>query len=544
MRTRACIIKKNSEQGLYFSGICRRTKALKNTTNFYIRNTYTGIVKSPEERTHNETEVLHFVFTGIQKYNARKEELYVRDMWKARLTGGLRGHTAAMRAVRRAKPAAYPSPENRILSYEVLDAVFKFTDNPDYRRLPAQVNQAAMKKTFKDWKGYFSALKDWRTDPGKYRAKPCIPGYIRTGGATACFTNQTAKLWLRSGGKGNILSFPDTEVTAACGSIPGTYIRTEVKPYHGDYRLLVTYDDKAESPEAPENPARILGIDLGVDNLIAAAGNYGSAPFLIKGGYMKSLNRWFNKERARLLSELTSGSDSRHSVKDSKKLDAVSRKRDERIRDFFYKCAHFICRRAAKDGVEVIVIGHNKGIKDGVGFRKKDNQNFVCIPETKLIRILENVGARYGLPVVVTEESYTSQASVMNLDVIPVYGKEGADKVHFSGKRIKRGLYRTKDGYELNADVNGAANIIRKVYPDAFKEVKDFSYLWKTTEAVGYRDICKVLPVSEKRNTGKRPRPGKNSRRRHFMRSVRRKELKEAFPKKKAFQKESLKKAS
>ena len=145
MRTRACIIKKSSEQSLYFRDICRRTKALRNTTNFYIRNTYTGIVKSPEERTHNETEVLHFVFTGIQKYNARREELYVRDMRKARLTGGLRGHTAAMRAVRRAKSAAYPSRENRMLSYEILDAVFKFTDNPDYRRLPAQVNQAAMK---------------------------------------------------------------------------------------------------------------------------------------------------------------------------------------------------------------------------------------------------------------------------------------------------------------------------------------------------------------------------------------------------------------
>ena len=544
MRTRACIIKKGSEQGLYFSDICRRTKALRNTTNFYIRNTYTGIVKSPEERTHNETEVLHFVFTGIQKYNARKEELYVRDMWKARLTSGLRGHTAAMRAVRRAKPAAYPSRGNRMLSYEVLNAVFKFSDNPDYRRLPAQVNQAAMKKTFKDWKSYFSALKDWRTSPGKYRAKPCIPGYIRTVGATACFTNQTAKLWLRSNGKGNVLSFPDTEVTAVCGSIPGTYIRTEVKPYHGDYRLLVTYDDEAESPEAPENPARILGIDLGVDNLIAAAGNYGGTPFLIKGGYMKSMNQWFNKQRARLLSELTKGKDSSHSIKNSKRLDAVSRKRDERIRDFFYKCAHFICRRAAKDGVEVIVIGHNKGIKDGVGFRKKDNQNFVSIPELKLMRILEHIAVQYGIPVVITEESYTSQASVIDLDAIPVYGKEGADKAPFSGKRVKRGLYRTKDGYELNADVNGAANIIRKAYPDAFKDVKDFSYLWKTTEAVGYRDIYKVLPVSGRSDTGKRPRPGKNSRRRHFMRSAKRRELKKVFPKIKAVLKDGFKTAS
>ena len=543
MRTRACIIKKNSEQGLYFSNICRRTKALRNTTNFYIRNTYTGIAKSPEERTHNETEVLHFVFTGIQKYNARKEELYVRDMWKARLTGGLRGHTAAMRAVRRAKSAAYPSRENRMLSYEILDTVFKFTDNQDYRRLPAQVNQAAMKKTFRDWKGYFAALADWKRDPGKYKARPQIPGYIQSEETTACFTNQTAKLWVKANGK-NIISFIGTKVTAGCGSIPGTYIRTEVKPYHGDYRLLITYDNKAESPEAPENPARILGIDLGVDNLIAAAGNYGSVPFLIKGGYMKSMNQWFNKQRARLLSELTKGKNSSHSIKNSKRLDAISRKRDERIRDFFCKCAHYICRRAVKDGVEVIVIGHNKGIKNGVGFRKKDNQNFVCIPELKLIGILEHTAVQYGIPVVVTEESYTSKASAVDRDEIRVYGSRDTDKVLFSGKRVKRGLYRTKDGCELNADVNGAANIIRKAYPDAFRDVKDFSYLWKTTEAVRYRDIYKVLPVSEKRNAGKRPRPGKDSRRRHFMRSIRRRELKEAFPKIKASTKEGLKTAS
>ena len=87
----------------------------------YIRNTYTGIVKSQEEHTRNETEVLHFVFTGIQKYNARKEELYVRDMWKARLTGGLRRHTAAMKAIRRVNHA-YPSPKNRMLDYEALNA--------------------------------------------------------------------------------------------------------------------------------------------------------------------------------------------------------------------------------------------------------------------------------------------------------------------------------------------------------------------------------------------------------------------------------------
>lgn len=541
MRTRACIIRKDSKAGRYFSDICCKSKALRNTTNFYIRNTYTGIMKSPEERTDNEKEVLHNVVTGIKMYNEHKLVLFKKDIWKARLTGGLGGHTAVLKAFKRSEPVRYPSRENRMLTYEVLDAVFKFTKDPVYYSLPAQVNQNAMRKTFKAWKGYFSAQKDWKKHPGKYKAKPGIPGYIRTEGATAWFTNQTAKLTEKENGEGHVLSFIDTEVTVGCGRIPGKYIKTEVKPYHGEYRLLVTYDDKAGSPEVPKHPERILGIDPGVNNFLAIANNYGETPYLIKGGAIKSWNQWYNRKRSALMKQLTKGKDSRHSIKDSHRLDALSRKRDERMRDFFYKCAHFICRRAQKDKVEVIVCGHNDGVKDGVGFKKKDNQNFVCIPERMFLKILEHVGAQYGIPVVIREESYTSQASVIGLDDIPTYGEEDGKTYDFSGKRIRRGLYRTKDGTILNADINGAANTIRKEYTEAFRDVTDFSYLWKTTEVIRYRDIYRIKPAAEKKDTGRRSRPGRKSRKRHFARAVRRRELKEAFPKKKA---EIKKKAS
>ena len=533
MKTRTCIIKKDTPAGRYFGDICRWSKALRNTTNFYIRNTYTGIMKSPEERTNNETEVLHDVFTGIQKYNEHKKVLLERDLRKAKREDGSMDPEAVRKALARAEPVPYPSEKNRMLTYKVLDAVFRFTGNPDYRRLPAQVNQNAMKKTFQSWKGYFAALRDWKENPGKYTAKPRIPGYIRTEETTASFTNQTARL--RDTGKGCVLSFIGTGVTAGCGDIPGTYIKTEVQPYHGEYRLLVTYDDKAESPEVPERPVRIYGIDMGVDNFIAAANNFGGTPFLIKGGAVKSWNQWYNKKRAALMSELTKGKDSRRSVKNSRRLDALSGKRAERMRDFFYKCAHHVCRRAVKERVEVIVCGHNDRIKDGIDFRKKDNQNFVSIPERKFLEILAHVGAQYGIPVVIREESYTSQASAADLDDIPAYGKEDGKAHNFSGKRIKRGLYRTRDGHVLNADINGAANILRKEYPGAFRDVTDFSYLWKTTEAVGYRDIYKVVPEGEKEETGKRNRPGRGSRKRHFMRAARRRELKEAFPNKETF---------
>ena len=172
MKTRTCIIRKDTPAGLYFGDICRKTKALRNTTNFYIRNTYTGIAKSPEERTHHETEVLHYVFTGIQKYNVHKEALFFRDLKKARKKCGLAGEAVVNRSLHRTMETPYPSVKRRMLTYETLDAVFKFTKNRDYYRLPAQVNQNAMRKTFQSWKGYFAALKDWKADPEKYEEVP------------------------------------------------------------------------------------------------------------------------------------------------------------------------------------------------------------------------------------------------------------------------------------------------------------------------------------------------------------------------------------
>ena len=254
MKTRTCIIRKDTPAGLYFGDICRKTKALRNTTNFYIRNTYTGIAKSPEERTHHETEVLHYVFTGIQKYNVHKEALFFRDLKKARKKCGLAGEAVVNRSLHRTMETPYPSVKRRMLTYETLDAVFKFTKNRDYYRLPAQVNQNAMRKTFQSWKGYFAALKDWKADPEKYEEVPGIPGYIREEEATAWFTNQTARILKTQ--KGCILSFIGTEVKAECGHITGTYVKTEVQPYHGEYRLLVTYDDKAECPEGEEPSSR------------------------------------------------------------------------------------------------------------------------------------------------------------------------------------------------------------------------------------------------------------------------------------------------
>lgn len=164
------------------------------------------------------------------------------------------------------------------------------------------MNQNAIKKTCSDWKSYFRALKDWRAAPRKYRGKPRIPKYIREAEATAWFSSQTARLAQK-----DVLSFVGTGVTIKAGAMKGRYVKTEVLPWAGTYRIMVTYDDTVKEVPVPRDPKRIVGIDPGLANFLATANNFGEKPFLIRGGALKAANQWFNKRRAHLVSELTPG---------------------------------------------------------------------------------------------------------------------------------------------------------------------------------------------------------------------------------------------
>lgn len=155
-----------------------------------------------------------------------------------------------------------------------------------------------------------------------------------------------------------------------------TYAKTEVKPQYGGYTILVTFKEDLVLPEVPKQPKRILGIDVGVSNLAAVANNFGDTPFLIKGGALKSMNQKFNKQRAKLLSAVTKGSD-----------------------------AWYLVRYAKEQRVDVIVIGHNEDQKQNICIGKQNNQNFVSIPFCQFIKILRNTAAKAGIPVADREES-------------------------------------------------------------------------------------------------------------------------------------------
>lgn len=182
--------KKDAAFCQYFKTNTADSKCMYNTANFYIRNTMTGIKKSPEERTHSEIEVLHYVFTGIQRHNNKCMAKIV--IYNLKEIGGMIA-AAKMHDIL-SKIIAFPTKQEWFLSYYTLDAIFKINKNPVYVRMNSQVNQNAIRKAVKAWKGYFKTVKDYGKHPEKYTAKPNIPGYKRHTEYTAWFTNQAAKL--------------------------------------------------------------------------------------------------------------------------------------------------------------------------------------------------------------------------------------------------------------------------------------------------------------------------------------------------------------
>jgi putative transposase len=117
---------------------------------------------------------------------------------------------------------------------------------------------------------------------------------------------------------------------------------------------------------------------------------------------------------------------------------------------------HLVQRR-----IGTLIIGKNYGWKQQVNLGKRTNQAFVFLPHARFIQMLTYKAPLAGIQVVLTEESYTSKCSFLDMEPI------GKRKV-YAGRRIKRGLLRARDGRCLNADENGAYNILRKVNPNAF----------------------------------------------------------------------------
>ena len=229
---------------------------------------------------------------------------------------------------------------------------------------------------------------------------------------------------------------------------------------------------EVEQPKLKKDNSRYFSIDPGLNNIVSIYNNIGIRPLLYNGRPIKSINQYYNKTNAKLRSELP------NNVKSSKRLKQLSFKRSNKIEYEMHKISSHIINEAVKNNISKIIIGNNVGWKNEINIGRRNNQNFVNIPHTKLFNQLLYKGLLNGIEVIFTEESYTSKASFFDKDELPVYGEN--DNHKFSGRRISRGLYKDSKGNLWNADLNGGGNIMRKVSDRAaYKGIRKTKELMK-----------------------------------------------------------------
>ncbi len=329
--------------------------------------------------------------------------------------------------------------------------------NPHYGSMYSQVAQQAVMAVAESFSSFIGLLKG--ISSGVVTQKPRIPNYKKKGGfALVAYPSQAIKL------KKEGLRFPlGTQVKVWFGldafylPIPSNLDYKAIREYrilprNGEFYLELVY--KVETIQANIDNSRVLGIDHGLNNWLTCISNIGTS-FIVDGKHLKSLNQWYNKRISVLKENQSQGFWSRQ-------LARVTETRNRQMRDAVNKSARLVINHCLENQIGTVVFGWNKGQKDSINLGANANQKFVQIPTGRLKDRIKQLCEQYGIKFVETEESYTSKASFLDSDELPTF-VEKPKGWQESGKRVSRGLYRTANSGDVNADCNGAANILRKV---------------------------------------------------------------------------------
>ncbi len=307
------------------------------------------------------------------------------------------------------------------------------------------------------FKSFRKLLKLWRR--GELDQKPSAPKYRKSGGM---FTVSYPKRWLKLTDKG--IRVPLGNQIKAWFGVDAVYLpiptnlewqsikEIRILPRNRTFYCEFVYPVQPQSTELNNN--QVLGIDHGLNNWLTCVSNVGTS-FIVDGKHLKSLNQWYNKRVSVLKEKQPQGFW-------SKQLASITEKRNRQMRDAVNKAARLVINHCLKHGIGRIVFGWNQGQKDGSDMGRKNNQMFVQVPTAKLKSRIAQMCVQYGIEFIETEEANTSAASFLDGDSLPKHG-EKPEGWKSSGKRVKRGLFRTSQNWYINADCNGAANIITKV---------------------------------------------------------------------------------
>ena len=354
----------------------------------------------------------------------------------------------------------YYKKESKFLSFCELDKLLKnLTELNYYRQLcKSQVAQQCLRQLNSNYTSYFKALKDYKKNPSKYKGMPKSPKF-KTEQNLITFTYQTIKI------KDQFIVINKEHKV----HIPDEVYKEELNnfktisfiPFYNRIKVVITYE--TEELNTDLNLDDYLSIDLGVNNLCSCVSK--DDCFILNGKPLKSINQYFNKELSKLKSERPLKGDKQDFNYNSFKIKNLSLKRELKITDILHKASKYLVNYCVKHKIGTIVFGRNKEWKDSIQLGKQTNQNFVSIPFYKLLKMLEYKCKMIGINLVTQEESYTSKCDSLAFEEVKRHDT-------YKGSRIKRGLFLSSLGKALNADINGALNILRKYLH--LKEVNEF----------------------------------------------------------------------
>ena len=325
-------------------------------------------------------------------------------------------------------------------------------ESEPYKDIGNNTGQGTLRILDKNWKAFFKAIKDWKKNPSKYLGRPKIPKYKdKDGRFLLSLDSNKVKLkdgyvyfaWKPFKPYNNMFKTNAQERILQCRFIPRC----------GKYVMEIVYE--IEVPDISETSERVAAIDIGVDNFITMVNNIGENPIAVKGGVIKSINQFYNKQKANIQSELkkVNGKDW------SKKLQKLTDKRYEMIKYQMHCISKYVVDWCVLYGIDTLIVGHNDEWKQ----KKQGMQNFTYIPYELFIQMLAYKCENNGIRFIENEEAYTSGTSFLDNEdpVKENYNKE---------RRVHRGLFIADCGKKINADVNGAYQILKKVIPDAFSK--------------------------------------------------------------------------
>ena len=413
-------IKKHNNKKLLheIDDYCYKVKNLSNSVNYLIKQCYRihTKIKNGKALEEWEDDLIRSVNSGIAEYNLGRSE---------------------------SKRLHYIDADNGyIANAYFLSWYLKGTEV--YKDVPyATCSQICIQEKCREWKSFYRATAEYRKDPKKFKEHPHVPGYLdqKTGRGSLVITSQNFKV----DEAGNV-TMPKF--------LSGIHIRARhrnvrqirIKMFKNSILISLMY----EKEEKQICGTKVMGIDLGVNNLLAAAWDSEDRPVIINGKPLKSINQYYNKAKAHMQKEakIYNGKNS------TKRMNELTAKRNRKIKDYMHKASRKIVDMAVSSGVGLIVIGSNHGWKQEVNMGNITNQNFVSIPYKTLTDMIAYKERLEGIEVKTVRESYTSGTSYLD-------GEKPARENYDKTRRVKRGLFKSNFGILINADINAAYQMIK-----------------------------------------------------------------------------------